>query len=1020
MFRRLIGFSVSNRVFANLLMLGVLALGIYSYVHIRLSMYPDVDHTWINIFTSYPGGQPEVIEREVTDPIEDEISKIDEIDLTLSETPENQSRIFVRLKMDVKDIDSISQKIRRRVNNVKLPERAEKPYVRTVSYSVVPVALIGLYGGSRYDLTKAADLLEEELNITDGIGNIELTGKAELEIHVAADPVRLAGKGMTMDDVSRTIRLRNTDIPGGSIEEAGEKYSIRLKGTYESIRDIKETIITSVKGTGVNQVKISDIADVEEVLDKDDVITEVNGKPAVILKLFKSKKIDSVKLMERVEQSLERVKRVMPEQVNAVIFNNSSKDIQGILKVLESSSILGLILVLVTLGLIIGWRQAVFAGLGIPVSFGVVIAYLYFTGFSLNQVTLFGMIIALGMIVDDSIVVIENVYRKMEKGITAEQAALEGTVEIAGPVFASSLTTICAFLPILLLGGPIGKVIRFIPVVVTVILIASLIECFLVLPSHLADWGKTAHHSVQIGKKLRKIIVRIARKVIRHGGKAVAGISLLMVLALVYLGLHGRELFSNEDLRSFRVGLEAPPGTDLDRTLRVVNKCASGIKGKYGDDCHVVVSFAGILEEDIWGTLVRKDTNVGQILVEIKEDAPYGISWYINHIKEDVKTIPDLHKEAKFIKLENAPFMGKDINVEIRGDDFSRIREVVSHFKSILKSIPGVEEIEDDYRLGKKQLRIQVNEKRAAEYGLSHTAVGFEVYRAFDGENVGVVHGDREDSDIVLLLKDRVRDSISDLKSLSIPTPLGTTVKLREIAEIKESRGQAVISHKSSRRAITVRAKVNSELNSSDKVNRYLSGLFPMLEKRFAGCTVRHTGEFEDLEESFRDLTWALLLALFLVYFILGTQFKSFLQPFLIMIVIPFSLIGVAASMIIGNNPLSIMIFVGIIGLIGVVVNDSLILIDYFNRLKKAGHSSAYVLLKGVATRARPVIFTSVTTIAGLLPAALGLTGKSLVWQPLAQTFIGGLIVSTCSTLFVVPILYQWLTNISGRGRKKK
>lgn len=1014
MVRWMVRFSIQNRVFANLLMAGLIGLGIFSYSNMRLSLYPDVNHSWVNIFTDYPGAPPEVVEREVTNRIEDEVGEMEEVDFIISASLEDRSLVWIRLKTNVTDMERAEQDIRRKINGIDFADGVNKPDIQVTNYTVVPVLYLAISGDvEKQVLETAADILEKELKTISGLREIKLYGEYEREIHVEVDPVKLSGYGVTMEEVALSLRNNNKDIPGGEVKEGLERYSIRLNGIFRSVENIRNLYVTSFSGPGAGtggRVRIRDVADVRDLLKDRKIKTRFNRKNAIIMTALKGKKVDSVKLVKGICEVIERKNNVMPPGVSIKVFNDSSQDITRLIRILENNSVVGLILVLIILGIMIGWRQAFFAAIGIPVSFSGALIFLYFMDYSLNQISLFGMILAIGMIVDDSIVVIENVYSRLEKGVLPETGVQEGVSEIAVPVFASSLTTVAAFLPVLLLGPPMGRIIRQVPIVITVILATSLLECFLVLPSHLADFATPSRHSIHIGRLIKRTAVRIAKFIMRRGGLFLAAALLMTVGAVVYIGLHGRELFSNEDLRGFRIGIEMRPGTKLEETYRMVNKCADTVIARYGEDFDVVASYAGVLEQDVFGIMVVRDSNVGQILVEIKENAPESISYYIDRLKKDLKVIPGMYKEPNFIKFENAPILTNDVEVVIRADNFDVLEEAAESFKAMLRTIPGVVEIDDNLSTVKDQVQIRVQDRRAAKYGLTRTMIGYEVYRAFQGEKVGVFHKKDKDVDIVLKLQEEFRQTGTDLKNLTIPTPDGKQVKLCDVARIETVTGRTVIAHTDNRRAVAVTGRVDRNVTTQYAVNQKLTRLFPEFERRFTGCTFDHQGANDDMEESFAQLKWIMLLALFCVYFILGTQFQSFVKPILVMMAIPFSLTGVACSMIIGENPLSLLIFVGIIGLSGVVVNDSLILIDFMNRQLDSGHSRAYILLKGVASRARPVLFTSLTTIAGLIPAATGLCGKSKVWQPLAQTFIGGLVMSTFTTLFLLPVMYSILT----------
>jgi len=760
------------------------------------------------------------------------------------------------------------------------------------------------------------------------------------------------------------------------------------------------------------------VANVVEIFKKHNIRTTMNGDAAIIMNVQKSDRTDSIDIINQLKEAVKRVERVVPEGVKITLFNDSSKDIKRLIKILEYNSIIGFILVIISLWVVIGYRQAFFATLGIPIAFSFTFTFLYYYHYSLNQLTLFGMILVLGMVVDDAIIVIENVYRYMEKGFNRVQATILGIKEIVRPVTCAILTTLAAFGPTLLMGGQMGKVFKFIPLVVCVTLIGSLIECFLILPSHLADGAKLQRNSENINKKLKKITVGFAIYVIRNRLLMTFIFFAATGLSIFFLAIHGRELFSNEDLRSFRVGIQTPLGTRLEQTNQIIRKCSKMIQKKYGQDLHTIAGFGGIFQEDLWGVNVHRDTNAGQIFIELKDHVNNSLNHYIELIEVDLKKIPGI-KSYKMIKLQNAPIGAADINIVVRCSDLKRLKGIANYIKYFIGKIDGVKDIDDDHRESKQQIRIKINEQRAARVGFSKAAISFAVYRAFEGEKVGTFHGKEKDIDIYLNYQKNYRKKLSDLENLQITAPDGHTVRISEVADIYYELGPTVINHYNQSRTTTVMAYVDEKIASADKINKHLGSMFPVWEARYPGVTIQHTGAYDDLKESFSDMFYIMLFSVFLVYAILATQFKSFSQPLLIMAAIPFCLIGVAVSMLIGQNPLSLFIFIGIVGLSGVVVNDSLILIDFINKNINAGKNLPYSILDGISKRVRPIMFTTITTIVGLLPAAIGLTGKSLVWQPLAQSFIGGMIVATFSTLFILPILYIWLHNVRGALKLK-
>ncbi|PCJ59517.1 MAG: hypothetical protein COA79_10750 [Planctomycetota bacterium] len=1016
----------ANRILANLMMVGLVVLGFYSYQNIRLSLYPDVDYAWTNIQIVYPGAQPEIVEEEITNVIEKEIGSIENVDLTMSVTTDQFCIIYLRAKFGLKDPDTVFNEIVRRVNNVDLPKRAEKPKFQSVSTSSVPILKIGLTSKieGNHELVQerlltAARQLETQLNRVKGISKINFFGKASQTIQIEVDPYKLKEYGLSMDFLAQFIDGGNYDSPGGSLRVGNETFSLRLKGRFTDIDDIRNLTIPFNQGV----IQLKNIAKIKKVFEEPRELVSVNLKQGVILGILKGDGVDTVKLIKEIRSTLDGIQEKLPAGIEISYYADASIDIMKLLSVLESSSILGLIFVFLVLWVIIGFRQAIFASIGIPVAFCFCMCLLYFMDASLNQITLFGFVLVLGVVVDDAIVIIENIYSKLEKGLYPYYAVKEGLKEIWLPVVSATLTTMAAFAPIFLTTGPVGNLISFISVVVCLTLIGSLLECFFMLPSHMiegTDDGADARPEEKF-KGLKILVMKVAKYSIRHGGKISISIIVITSIAIGSLLMINKELFSNEDLRGFRVGIKTPNGTDIHKTEEIVGKFSKLIYKKYQNNISSIAHFAGIFQADAFGTMVFRDSNYGQIYIELKDDADLRMEELMILTKKDIAEIPGIAM-SWFVKLENAPVPENEVEIVLRGDDYETLQKMSKALHDFYKTQKGIVNVFDDRYMGNQQIRVIVDRKRAALHGLTNKNLGLNIYRALEGQNVGkmVPLDGSDDWDITLLIDESAKEDMTQIKNMSIRTPSGKFISLNEIAELEKSLGPSVIGHYNQKKSINVKASVDSSITSLNEVSKNVEKIFPELENKFNGTTAQFIGASDDIKASFVELGLCFLLSTFLVYSILAIQFNSFTQPFLIMVMIPVGLIGVAISMFIGGNPLSLFIFIGIIGLSGVIVNDSLVLISFFNNAIAAGKALPRAVMEGVSRRYRPILMTTVTTVAGLTPAALGLTGKSLVWQPLAQTFIGGMIVATLGTLFVLPYSYIVLNNLFNKLKKRK
>ena len=674
-------------------------------------------------------------------------------------------------------------------------------------------------------------------------------------------------------------------------------------------------------------------------------------------------------------------------------------------------------MVILTLMVFVGLRNSILAGLGIPFSFLATFAVMKWLGMSINGISIFALVLVLGIVVDDAIIVIENIYRHLERGLSPMEAARHAG-EVAAPVIASVTSTMAAFLPMLIMTGIIGSFLSVIPKIVTIALAASLLEVLFILPSHIADFGR-ARKRPPLGDPVFRLLLRIYRRVIllALGNRAivlgvVGALAVVGVMLIPYLGL---DMFADEDIPQFSVRLEAPEGTPLAGMTAILSQIEARALELPESEVKAVVGRTGVIYTE-YETI--RGTNVGEVVVEVvrKEERERSVDDIIADLRRRVGTISGI-RSVEFHKLEGGPPEGAPIAVQIKGRTLDGVKPLVEEVKRILAAMPGVMDIKDNLNPGKDILTVRVNPDRAAAYGLSPLQIGAEVRAANDGVVASVFRDGDEEVDIVIKLEAADRNSAAALRSLKLATSAGDMVPLENVADVILLPGPAKVRHRDFERAVSVTADLDEEVTSSVKANQAFAAEMPGLLARFPGFTIELGGEYEKTQESFDSLFRAFLIAMLVIYTILGIQFQSFLQPLVIMCTVPFAFIGVITGLLVNGFPFSLVSMVAVVALAGIVVNDSLVLVDFINKSRAAGISLYRSIVRAGMVRMRPVIMTSLTTIVGLLPMSLAIGGESPIWEPLATSIIWGLLFSTLLTLFVIPVAYSLLAEWTGRWK---
>ena len=1038
--------SVNNPVLANLLMIIIIAFGLFAWVNLPRELTPEIKLQSATVTTLYPGASPEEVEKLISAPIEDAIQEnVSKINLMLSTSSEGRSAISIDFEeMRDRDFDNEMENLRSAVDSVTdLPaEILEAPKVEQLDISTGFPMLTIVVGGdiSEAQMRVISENLKDEILEIQNIASVNVAGFRDREIWVEVDPARLRAYQIPISGVISALNTSNLNVPAGTIELGEMEFMVRTMGEFTNPDTIGETII-AVQPSG-NPLRLSDVATVSDTYEEARTLSRIDGEPSISLSVQKKTEGNTIALVAQLRELIEVREAELPDGAELTAVNDYSVILSQRLGILESNALFGLVLVVIMLLLFIGWRNAMFAALGIPVAFMATFWFMSIAGYSLSGVSLFGLILVVGIVVDDAIVVIENIYRHIEAGTSPKVAAIRGAEEVGWPVLAASLTTICAFGPLMFMSGVSGQFMRVVPIVAIIVLLASLFEVFVILPAHVSEWGKaeppkSRNGAVPAGQRhqggilapirsflawfgnvfdaLRWRYVRLLKLTIRIRYAFVGCVLLLgLIISAGAFFVLDKELFPGEDFPQFYVKAEMPPSYGIQETVGVIAQLEEAARKLPSDEVAAIVSNVGLHTPTSGLTEgITYGSNFGEIVIELRpiETLTRSVDEIITSMRKDTEGISGI-EELNFITQEGGPPSGTDVEVKVKGPRFEQLTQLADLLKATLSEMDGVYDIRDDFRIGKSEVRIYLKPEKARQYGLTTLQVAQTVRTAIEGAKATTYREADESIDVVVKYEEESLQDLAALRNLLVSTPTGQIVPLSDVADIVEEKGYADIRRFEGERAISVYAAVDSEKTTAVRVNLALIDAFADVESLYPGYQLDFRGVFDEIINSFSDLWKLFIVGILLIYVVLGTQFKSFLQPIVIMFAVPFGMMGAMVGLLLANATLSIVAMFGIVALAGIVVNDSIVLIDFINKYRERGFNKWYAILKGGSVRLRPIILTTLTTIFGLIPMAIGLGGKSPIWMPIAYTIIFGLIFATTMTLLVMPGLYAIITDI--------
>lgn len=1067
----LVAYFLEKSIFINLLTVLILIVGGYTAATMNREAFPNIDFDIVSVVTIYPGASPSDVEKLVTKPLEDAIKEVDGIKEFRSASLENRSGIIITIEPNIDNTDKVIDDIKSSIDRVTdLPEDAEEPLVTEITTARQPVIEVDISSKtkdgkpilSEVELKDRAKILEDSFKDLSGVARVVKRGWNDAEMHVDLNPQAMSFLSISSTQIVTALANRNVNFPGGNINGKNKELIVRTVGEFNTAEEIEKVYIRTNDSS--RSILLEDVANVKEGFVESEYIDKANGEVAIALTVVKREGADAITVVDESKAVVDKFLETYSEEVSVSFVNDLSKFIRRRLGVLLSNAVTGLTLVVVSLFIFLGWRMALMTALGIPISFGMTFIIMNYFGITLNLISMLGLIIVIGIIVDDAIIICENVYRYIEKGVPSYEAALKGTNEVIAPVTATITTTIAAFAPMLFMTGIFGKFIKVIPLVVILALAASLIEALFFLPSHLYDISKNANMKGEIKGESNwfqrfktNIYLPFLAIALKNKWKTILILNVLFIGSIIIQFTFGKVKLFPGAIETFQVKITAETGLNLESMDKFARAVEKEIEVLDSSEMENYVTRVGIIQKDPNDPFTKRGKNYAQILVYLTpdDDRDRDTEEIINFIRDKTtyllneraiqmrldkesaeeaqlikkgKKVPEKisldldgpaefsHLRGKLIniefeKLAGGPPVGKPIAIEIKGDDFDTLQKIAEEYKSVLSQVAGVNDIGDDFTEGKDEVRVYVDEALASYAGVSVIQIAASINTAYQGTVATKIKRSDEEVDVRVRFPANFRKSLDSLKNIFVNNMAGNLIPVSKMIRYERSPGRASINHLDGKRLITVTANLDESTTTAREANSIAMKQSSGIIEKFPGYTAKFSGENKDTDESFASLGRAFIVGAIIIFMILASLFRSLTQPIIVMSAIPFAIIGVIIAFVFHGEYFSFLAFLGIIGLAGVVVNDSIVLVDCANqiRLDDPEKPIYQVLLETGDIRLRAVILTTVTTVLGLLPTAYGIGGKDPFLVPMALAFGWGLLAASAITLIVVPVFYKTL-----------
>ncbi len=1038
--------AINKPVTTILIFVAVMIIGIFCFMRLPIDQFPEMDPPYVTVLTTYAGASSSEVETNVSKLLENSLNSVDGLKTITSSSKDNMSLILMEFEWGT-NLDEVINDVRSYIDMTKdnLPSGCSNPFIFKFSSSSMPIIQYAITADESYaGLDKLLnDEVMPQINRVDGIGNISLSGSPERYVYVDLDQEKLDAYNLTVEAVGSAVSANNLNLSSGTVKMEKEQYQLQVRSEYIESSEINDIpVMTTADG---KQIFVRDIATVRDTIKDLSLDEKTNGRECVRMIITKQTGGNTVQVCRDVQKEMAKIQKTLPSDVKIEVIYDSSDNIKNSISSLEESILYALLFVVLVVLFFLGkWRASLIISLTIPISLIVAFIYLKFVDSSLNIISLCSLSIAIGMVVDDAIVVLENITKHIDRGSRPREAAIYATNEVWVSVIATTLVLVAVFVPLTMLSGQAGILFKELGWIVTIVCCTSTVIAISLTPMLCSKMLKSkkvtvdeAGNLIEIENKegwYQKYIVGFLNKVDIWYAKALRAclnhkVLTIIVLLLFFVasllpmvfGKIGTDFMQQQDNGRLSVTVKLQQGTRIEETL----KTARMLEARFTELVPeiILISTSAGSNDDAGVAAIFSSTTNNKISMTVRCSKKWERERSIFEIAEVMRKELDRYPEIIDYTCNVSSGMGgsggaSTVDVEIYGYDFNTTSRLAEDLKHIVKdSIPGARDINIDRDDDRAELKIVVDKEKIARHGLNSATISTYVRNRVNGMASGYLKEDGDEYDIVVRLKEENRNSLDDIRNLSIPTATGGKIKLSEIADVQEYWGPPTIARKSRQRIVTMKVTpYNTSLGElATNIERVLSHVdLPQ------GVTVRLAGDYEDQQETFADMGMLLALIVMLVYVVMASQFESFSKPAIIMMSVPFALSGVVLALWMTNTSLDMIGALGVVMLVGIVVKNGIVLVDYTNLMRDRGYELNEAIALSGASRLRPVLMTAFTTILGMVPMALSSGEGSEMWRPMGIVVIGGLTVSTFLTLFIVPVLYGAMSRHGERDKAEK
>ena len=1025
--------AVKKPVTTILVFVAVVIIGLFSLLKLPIDLYPDIDTNTIMVMTTYSGASSQDIEQNVTRPLENTLNSVEHLKHITSNSKENISIITLEFEYGY-DIDVLTNSVRDKLDMVSsmLPDDAETPIIFKFSTDMIPIVLLSAQANE--SLPGLYKILDENVANTlarvEGVGTVSISGAPKREIHIYLDPARLEAYNLTAESVIQLVAAENKNVPGGTFDMGSDTYSLRVQGEFKDPTEMRDLVVGSKDGA---VVRLSDVARIDDSVEERAQETYNNGQRGAMIIVQKQSGANSVEISNKIKKILPDIQKKLPSDVKLDYIVDTSDNIRNTIASLVETVEYALLFVVIVVFFFLGrWRATVIIALTIPISLIASFIYLLATGNTLNIVSLSALSISIGMVVDDAIVVLENVTTHIERGSDPKQAAVHGTNEVAISVVASTLTLIAVFFPLTLVTGMTGVLFRQLGWMVSIMMVISTAAALSLTPMLCSQLLRLQPVKGKLFTKLYGPIERFLDKlddgfyhllglVVKHRWITTVGALLIFFGSMQLTKFIGSEFFPTSDNSRLGITLELPVGSRVEIAKDLTERIYKDWTKKYPEIDKFNYTVGQASTDNTWASMQSNGSHIISMNITLKpiKERTKSLTEVAALMREDLKKYPELDKYQVNVGGSRGGSMSgqSTIDYEIYGYDFEKTDSVAQRLKRILSSVKGTADIRisrDNYQ---PEYQVDFDRQKLAIYGLNLTTAANALRNRINGSTASYFREDGDEYDIKVMYDPDHRQSIEDIENILLFNAQGKGVRLKEVGTVVERFNPPTIERKDRERIITVSTVVQDRPMSD-----IIADAQPLIDKMEvpSGVTINLSGSYEDQQDSFRDLAMLAVLIIILVYIVMASQFESFTYPGIIMTSIMFAFSGVVLILWITGTNLNVMSMIGGIMLIGIVVKNGIVLIDYITLNRERGMSITKSVLHAGKSRMRPVLMTSLTTILGMVPMAVGTGEGAEMWRPMGVAVIGGLTFSTILTLLFVPTLYTIFAFNGVRRQRRK